>query len=341
MDDDFEDQEYSQPSEKSIPDPDPEALVVPVKRGPDLPPRSFRKRKRNASQDSPLSDGDNPPALPPQETKTKQPAVTKTKPDRRLLPGDLICGNCGEGNEPTRKFCSRCGASLETATRVPEGFWRRFLRKPKTLKAGERPGQPGVKTGWLRLPDFRRMLRAIRWILGVIGILAGLIFTLYGPARTWLTHQVTHAKQDIIRTIDPQYTPVRPSNAAATVSISGHGPENSVDGFNNTFWGAPSSTPNLSLKYTFESPATLNRLLVDSGDKDDYSGYDRPKKIHIAYSDGNSYDITLKDQSNSQAVTIKNAHKVSWIELQIDSVYESINGSGIVAITNIQFYTRK
>ncbi|MEU6284012.1 zinc-ribbon domain-containing protein [Streptomyces sp. NPDC047028] len=286
-------------------------------------------------------DRDHPPALPPQEAKTKAPVVTKTKPTRRLLPGDLICGNCGEGNEPTRRFCSRCGASLETATRVKEPWWRRLLPKPKTLKAGERPGQPGVKTGWLRRPDFRRLFRALRWFLGVVGLLAGLVFTLYSPARSWLAHEVGHAKQDAIREVDPQYTPIRPASAAATVSLQDHGPQNSVDGFNNTFWAAPSSSPDLALRYTFESPTTVSRLLVDSGNKQDFSGYDRPKKIHMVFSDGKSNDITLKDESSGQDITIKNAKKIDWMELHITSVYDSINGSGVVAITNVQFYTRK
>jgi hypothetical protein len=34
---------------------------------------------------------------------------------RRLQPGDLVCPECGEGNDPNRKFCARCGTELTNA----------------------------------------------------------------------------------------------------------------------------------------------------------------------------------------------------------------------------------
>ncbi|MFG2794560.1 NADase-type glycan-binding domain-containing protein [Streptomyces sp. NPDC048419] len=331
-----EDQEEARPAE-----PEAEALVVPVKRGLELPPRQGLRRRRAAETEPAPADADQPRALPPQKVQKASPAVQKTEASRRLLPGDLICGNCGEGNPPSRKFCSRCGASLESAKEVPEPWWRRLRPHPKTLKAGERPGQAGVKSKRFHLPELRRIMRAVRWILGLTALIAALVFTLYAPARNWLTHSMNVAKTDAIDKVDPQYAPIRPSSAAASVSIGNHGPQNCVDGFTNTFWAAPSDSPDLTLKFTFESPTTVNRALIDSGDTKDFSGYDRPKKLHFVFSDGQSDDITLKDESSSQKVTVKHAKKIDWMEIHFESFYDSINGSGQVAITNMQFYTRK
>ena len=61
----------------------------------------------------PREPADQPTERTPQATRELAAAVTKTKPTRRLRPGDLICGQCGEGNPPVRRFCGRCGDSLD------------------------------------------------------------------------------------------------------------------------------------------------------------------------------------------------------------------------------------
>ena len=106
-----------------------------------------------------------PEAMKPQVAKKQAKVIQKTKPTRRLKPGDLICGECGEGNPPARKFCSRCGTSLEAAKLVKKKWWQKLIpkRKVKTLEVGERPGVGGVKGKKARKP----MGAVLRRILGI------------------------------------------------------------------------------------------------------------------------------------------------------------------------------
>ena len=51
------------------------------------------------------------------------------EPPTRRHPGDLICGQCGEGNDPVRHFCRRCGNSLDEAIAVRLPWYRRFFHR--------------------------------------------------------------------------------------------------------------------------------------------------------------------------------------------------------------------
>ncbi len=52
------------------------------------------------------------PPLPPAAAQRPRPAVDTSR--RAPEPGDVICANCQEPNDPTRRFCRRCGSSLAT-----------------------------------------------------------------------------------------------------------------------------------------------------------------------------------------------------------------------------------
>jgi ribosomal protein L40E len=56
---------------------------------------------------------------------------------RRTNPGDLICAQCGEGNDPTRRYCRHCGAVLAaTPAAVRLSWWRRLLGRRARRQAG-------------------------------------------------------------------------------------------------------------------------------------------------------------------------------------------------------------
>ena len=109
-----------------------EALVVRVP----PPPNDTGPRKPDA-----VKPGRPAPRAP------RRPVARDREP---LNPGDLVCGSCGAGNKPTRKFCRRCGNDLAEAEVAKIPWWRRvFRRRPKeAAKVGTRPGsKSGTASG--------------------------------------------------------------------------------------------------------------------------------------------------------------------------------------------------
>ena len=93
-----------------------------------------------------------PPPPPPSGPVAVQPAppIERPKPPaprppaRRAEPGDIFCGQCGQPNNPERRFCRKCGnllAEQVVAARLP--WWKRILRRHKTETAEPRPGESG------------------------------------------------------------------------------------------------------------------------------------------------------------------------------------------------------
>ena len=89
-----------------------------------------------------------------------------------------ICSNCGEANDPTRKFCRRCGTTLVAAqvvapTRLP--WYRRLFhrepKQPKPMQAGDRVGsmQAGAKAGMRRFMNLRSI------IVGALAIFVAIV----------------------------------------------------------------------------------------------------------------------------------------------------------------------
>src|SRR5207302_9274006 len=101
------------------------ALVAPVVPGAAAPPRTLAPTLPRTASADPV---DQPRAVLPQDARPQR-AVSKAAPTHPPQAGDLICGECGEGNAATRRFCSRCGASLAVAERVRIPWWRRLFPK--------------------------------------------------------------------------------------------------------------------------------------------------------------------------------------------------------------------
>jgi hypothetical protein len=65
-----------------------------------------------------MSDRQPAAITPSAPTPHRRPTVEQP-PSRDVLPGDLICVECGEANQPERRFCRRCGATLRQASAAP------------------------------------------------------------------------------------------------------------------------------------------------------------------------------------------------------------------------------
>jgi hypothetical protein len=281
-----------------------------------------------------------PDSVVPQEARPKPPQVRRQPPTRKLEPGDLVCGECGEGNTVTRKFCSRCGTSLAEAEVVKTPWWRRLLPKrgAKVRKSGDRPKRGGragkSKLGQTVSTVFKFTRRAVALAL----VLAGVAYGLFEPFRGWVNGRAEEAKGAFERTFFPQYAPVSAAEApTASLQVPEHPANHAVDGLSDTFWAAPlgGAEPNMVVK--FDRTVDLVRLIVHNGDGAAFKETNRAQKLHLVFSTGKTTDISLTDRPDPQTLEIENGEDVSHVEIHVVSTFKSVSSNDL-AVSEIEFY---
>jgi hypothetical protein len=290
----------------------------------------------------------HPGAIKPGAAKTAR-ATKKTASTRVINPGDKVCGQCGEGNDPNRKFCRRCGASLLEASVFSLPWYKRFWRRltaGKQRSAGDRPRQRrrligGHGGGWLA-GWIKRIL--------VVAIVVLVLLAFAGPYKNTIHHHVSTWYHDVKKEVDPTYTPVHPTSALATTSASGHPASNLIDNASNTSWEANDAGPGQTVVLYLPTPTALGRIGFLSGDQDagatSYIAQPRPEEVTVTYkgTKANSVKqqtITLKDVSTFQTFTPNDGGPIHSISFTIDSVYPATNSTAKgVAIAEIELFTK-
>ena len=294
--------------------------------------------------DEPISR--RPTSVAPAVARPRQAPRTMEPPTRRH-PGDLICGQCGEGNDPVRHFCRRCGNSLDEAIAVRLPWYRRFLNRifgVRTREAGWRPQRVGP-------PNVLGIVwRIIRLAVVAVVIVAVLAFVLVPPFREGIVSRVTSAVTTARRAIFPHYDAVYPTGVSASSSTAGHLPNLATDKFIGTYWAARAGDPTPFLKVTFSEKVDLAQIGFDSGaagttPADDFLTQPRPHQVHLVFSNGTTKDLTLKDEDpkvtkNAQFYAV-DAKQVIFVEIHIMSVYAPAGASpSAVAIDEVEFRVR-
>jgi hypothetical protein len=297
------------------------ALVVPV--------------DRTGEHASSATQG--PQEQAPQAARRRPPPVVKTAPSRRLHPGDLICGACGEGNPPVRKFCSRCGDSLVQAEVVKRPWWKKLIpaRGPKVVPTGTHPSRAGgrdVKHG------LRKAYRRVRLVIGMVIMGAGLVYAVFPPLRTAVDSRFNAEKTRVETLAHPTYVPVHPVSVAANLHVAGHPGQLAADEFSNTYWLAPWSPgqePTLTL--TFGKKVSLKKMILTSGVSSNFVAFGRPAALHLVFPNGQSDSITPQDTDKPQTLTISHGDGVTSVEIQVAGVFPGSKGSN-VAITEMELF---
>lgn len=281
-----------------------------------------------------------PAAVVPQEATTKPPQVRRQPPSRKLQPGDLVCGECGEGNSVTRKFCSRCGTSLAEAEVVKTPWWRKLLprRGAKVRKSGERPKRRGrggkSKLGVAVSTTFKTLRRVVALIL----VLGGVAYGLFAPFRGFVNERAAEAKGAFERTFFPQYAPVSAAEApVASVALPDHPANMAVDGQSDSFWAAPVGgvEPNMVVK--FDRTIDLAKIIVHNGDNTGFKESHRAQKLHLVFSNGKTTDVNLQDRPDPQTIEIENGEGINSVEVHVVSTFKSVSGTNL-AISEIEFF---
>jgi hypothetical protein len=243
-------------------------------------------------------------------------------------PGDLICGSCGAGNTPSRKFCRRCGTSLAEAKVQPQrSRWSRFWRPdPKQGPvAGTRPKQ-------------RRRRFPVRPFaaLAIIGTLITLSIV-FRP-------QLDDARVTVMDRLQGN-DKVNPVKITASSSAKGHGPQHVRDGATNLYWAPkkPGDGTGEWLNMTFSEPYRLTHIVITPGaSKDDEKAWlkqDRPENVVVRVTTTGGqvqlFPIKLKDKAGLQDAKI-GVDDVEAVRLTITSTYDP-SPKTRVAIAEVEF----
>jgi len=314
---------------------EPEAVLAGVDSRPPTPVVAAPPTLDN----EPLSR--RPTSVAPAIARPRTAPKTTEQPTRRH-PGDLICGQCGEGNEPTRHFCRRCGSELAEAIAVQLPWYRRLLNRllgSRQREAGWRPNRVG---GPNVAGIFGRVIRLAIVALLVVGALA---FLLVPPFHRLVVERVTAAVTTVRKAVHPYYDPVHPVGASATTSIPGHLPSLAIDTFTNTYWAASATDRAPVLILRFSGPVDLAEIGFTSGasgtaPQDQFPTQPRPHVVHLVFSNGYTTDLNLIDSGTAQFKGI-DAHQVTSVEIHIMSFYAAAGAApSSVAITEVEFRTK-
>jgi hypothetical protein len=262
---------------------------------------------------------------------------TQAAPPRPPAPGDLICGQCGEGNAPTRRFCRRCGGSLADSLAVKPPWWRRFVphRKDKRLQAGARRARRrGVFS-----ESFRSAVRWVRNIVAIVVVLAAIGYALFPAFRHTVNTDATAARNKVVGMFVTHYDPVHPVTITANVSDPAHPADLVDDNTIGTYWAAPFNGPEPTLVLTFDHKVNLAKAIVRSGIGSDFQSADRPQTLHLVFSTGKTYDMNLADTPDPQDVSIGDSDGATSVEVHVTSRYHSLHGSE-VAIDEFELFVK-
>ena len=251
--------------------------------------------------------------------------------DRRPLPGESVCPECGAGNVATRKFCRRCGADLADAPKVAVPPWyRRIMRRsprPGPL-AGSRPkvrsGGQGRRRAF-RLAAILTALLAVAWF-----------------ARPYVAGTVNLVRDRISNEI------VRPSGLTASGSAEGHPATAVADGAPNQYW-SPAVSGGAKGQYVtlrMAGPVRLAYIKVYNGPSSqpgkDYQATARVDTLELTMTQRGgavqTRSITLKDAPGEQNFHVGVSDVVS-VRLTIASAFGA-RADRRVALGEVELFKR-
>ena len=255
----------------------PSAAAAPPARKPVAPPAA------------------QPPARQPSATSTvaarPKPQQQQRAEEPAFKPGDRICPSCGVGNDPARKFCRRCGSSLELAVvavqpRVP--WYRKLFRRSDTvLQAGVRPpsmADPGTTMSSL-------LSRVLPFALVVV---------IMGAIGSYFVVPDVHSSVDrTITQVKRQFLP----DLVSVVPVASGAAADAIDNNTLTYWQATGNKPSLTLH--FDPAVDLGNIIVTGGASGDaFATMRRPLALDMVVNGKTHAPLTLVDGRDPQSQRI-------------------------------------
>ncbi len=296
---------------------------------------------------TPTAAAQRPVAQQPSTVKAPPRPEPKAKPQEKVLKaGDLICDQCNEGNDPTRKFCRKCGNSLaksEPVKKLP--WWKTLFSGKKGAKVSkEAKGGKGARAQANEAKyKTQRLMAKVRFIFMGIFLLSLLGVNVAMPnLRGEVVKKVRGGLSSVQGSINPKFQTVNAVAVAATSAVPGHEPDFANDLVINSFWAEAAEGDGVgqTISFTFEAASDLTKVLITGGSTDtpeNYLNHPRPKELHLVFDNGGSADVTLEDEfRKSQSFTLKGAKGVTKVDVVVSSVYKGRAGLDS-AIAEIEF----
>ncbi|MEU8825014.1 hypothetical protein [Streptomyces sp. NPDC048636] len=294
--------------------------------------------------DDELDDDDVDEVLPQAPHQRRPQRDRRTARSNQLRPGDLICGDCGQGNRPTRRFCARCGTDLSEAevARIP--WWRRlrFRRGPRVVPLGTGSGQT---SGEAAAPNdrWRTAFDKVKIIGGLLFCLSCIVYASYPPYRNAVNSEVQGVRDKAKGFLESRYSPVRPEKATSKTSIKGHGADKVQDQYSNSYWLAPykaegEDAQQATIKLEFDRLVTLDQLIVTSGAADALTDHGRPRILFLTFSNGKTSVITLEDTATPQKFSLKGATGIKGVKVSVGDTFPSKKNAD-VAVSELEWFS--
>lgn len=277
----------------------------------------------------------DPPAVAPVlpgRPEAARPTVRKVSAAEPVdLAGGVVCLWCDTANPRGRRFCRQCAASLaeldrkgQRATRPWWKFSGKSDREPPW--AGERP-------------KLRRGLSRLFVLLPVIAV----VLTLGGFA-------VAYADDGVNAVIDhfAKRVAIAPSQATASHSQRGNGPDKAFDGFADSYWGVGYSGAAYGqwIEASFAQPSRLLNVIITPGisrrpDTQRTQGRPQTLEATLFTSDGGSRtrELRFDDAVGPQKFKLRGQNVVR-VRFTIRAAYGTVRKNQQVAIAEIEFFGR-
>ena len=234
-------------------------------------------------------------------------------PERVAQPGDRICGACGEPNDPTRKFCRRCGTSLvearvvrrRQAALVPADL-RRRQKQPKQYAAGERidsmqkgSTKPKPKGIGGAIAAGAKSVGLVRGLLGLV-VLIGIFGYIGIPSvRGVVERRLLAAGPSRSSTTSARRSPPRPPSrrrprsSASGETLADFPATNLWDKNPHTEWRGTDQLPTFTV--TFKEKIDPMFFIIHNGSAENFVDFRRPSKVELVFPDGSSQVLDLED----------------------------------------------
>ncbi|MFF4934830.1 hypothetical protein ACFY2H_39140 [Streptomyces griseofuscus] len=292
---------------------------------------------------------DTIPAVTPQPGRSRPIRPDwRTRRQNPLRPGDRICGDCGQGNSSSRRFCARCGGNLDEAQVVPRRWWHRLRRRRGPREVALTATGPGGRTEQQRIeqPGERRRRWFARMRIAGSGVMAltAVVYASYPPFRGYMDHETKAVRDKAIGIVRSQYDPVRPVKVTSATSIKDHAAESAADQFLNTYWaatfheGAEATRKPCSLTFDFGRVVSLNQVIITSGALDKFTAHGRPRMVSLSFGNGKSMDLTLEDTAKAQTFALHGALAVRSVKMTVAEEYPAEDNKD-VAVSEVEFFS--